>query len=316
MSWKKFYPLGLCVLLLGAKYCLEEKITKGSRTPSSINPTLASYQSQSLKTFALGFDHLISSFLWVDLLQNARHTPIEREEVSWEYAQTDAITTLDPKFERAYSFGATFLSVFRRDRLGGKALLEKWVKQNPRAWRPTYLLGIHYYLEMQDYNHAAPLILKASLMPGAPQWISSVGIRLLSHEGALLSAMKAAIEIYPAIYEREAQSRLEFRIRSLNWNLQKQNYVQALEDFRQKFRREPASTEELRPYLMQAERKLSSLLESEEMEDAITVMLHEKFEFYYSNESKSIEGKNKSLQALLEKVGIYVNSTSPKKEEK
>lgn len=290
MQFKRFLPLVCCALLLGAKFLVQSSFTKSMRTPSTLNPTLASYESKALKTFALGLDNAIAGVLWVDLLQNAKHTPVADDQVSWEYASTESITTLDPRFERAYSFGATFLSVFRRDKEGGRLLLEKWVRQKRNSWQPLYMLGVHYYLEMNNYEKAAPLILRASTMEGAPQWISSLGIRLLSEQGALMTALKSAIEIYPAIKEEQGRTRLTMRIRSLNWNLQKQAFEESLK---------PHSDS------IKLRRSLSSLLENEELHPEVVALLREKFEFYYSEEKKAVLGKDTKTAQLLQQVGIY-----------
>ncbi len=298
MQLKKFFPILCCAVLLASKHVVFSSFTKSMRTPSELNPSLASYESKALKTFSVGLDNAIAGILWVGLLQNAKHTQVPDNKVSWEYACTESITTLDPRFERAYSFGATFLSVFRRDKEGGRLLLEKWVRQRPNLWQPAYMLGVHYYLEMNDYEKAAPLIIRASLMPGAPQWISSLGIRLLSEQGALITALKSAIEIFPAIKEENGRKRLTMRIRSLNWNLQKQAYEESLK---------PHSEN-----LVHLKRSLSSLLDNEEMEPDLVALLRERFEFTYSAEKKAVVGKDARTAELLEKVGIYHAPTQEK----
>ncbi len=309
MNLKRLIPLFVCLVLMAAKFLFFSNSLKSARTPNTLNPVRAGYEAKSLKTFSMGYDNFLAALLWVDLLQNAKHTPVTDDSVSWEYAQAAAITTLDPRFEKAYSFSATFLSVFRRDKLGGKLLLEKWVRQDPRAWRPHYLLGNHLYLELHDAEKAGQQILQASLLPNAPQWITSVGIRLLSEEGALLTALKTAVEIYPMIRDREAISRLDNRIRSLNWNLQKQAYETALVDFRKKYHREPSSIQELAPQ----RRDISSMLEAKEIEDDAQRLLNEKFTFLYSPSKKQIEGKDRALQSLLEKTGVYRPESSEEK---
>ena len=105
-----------------------------------------------------------------------------------------------------------------------------------------------------------------------------------------MTALKSAIEIYPAIKEEQGRTRLTMRIRSLNWNLQKQAFEESLK---------PHSDS------IKLRRSLSSLLENEELHPEVVALLREKFEFYYSEEKKAVLGKDTKTAQLLQQVGIY-----------
>jgi hypothetical protein len=307
----------ISICALGGKIVLDRQplIKNGQRKPAGLEPVQAGYVGTSLKKYSLGFDNFIGATLWIQLLQLAEHTPLKSGMVSWEFAQLDAITELDPRFESAYDFGSIFVSSFRRDKLGGKIILEKWQKRRPSYWRTNYLLGLHYLLQMNDKANAAPLILKASTMTGAPQWISALGIRLLSETGALLQSLKLAISLYPAIQDSSGEERLTYRMRSLNYNLQKNVWIEALDEFKKINKKEPASLEALQPLLKSKARELASSFADEKLDPKIINLLNEKFAFRWNAKTHKIEGQDAAIEALLGKVDTYEPPTSEEKKD-
>lgn len=241
--------------------------------------------------------------MWVQLLQQSTNQPIQDEHVSWEFTYLDGITELDPHFERAYSFGATFLSVFKQDSLGAKLILEKWVRRRPHYWRANYLLGFHYFHELKDANLGSLYILRAARMDSAPSWISSLGVRVLSETGALAQALKLSLELYPGINDLEGRFRLKRRIRSLNYTLQYKGWESALKKYRAKWQAEPETIRELRPFLQSEVREVSSVFDdkvSEELEE----MIREPFAFYYDDISHGIKPSFNAKTLGLDVVGI------------
>jgi len=141
----------VCFGFYVAKYAIERVHSEHiiTRRPS-VQVSKVGMRSQSLRKYHLGFGNLLADLIWIHLLQEATHEKLPPGTVSWEFIQLDSITTLDPKFNTAYSFGASFLSVFRQDKIGAKILLEKWVKHRSQNWQPHFLLGYHLYYEMGE----------------------------------------------------------------------------------------------------------------------------------------------------------------------
>lgn len=298
------------VFALAAKLSLEPRFPdRSTRLPANLEPLQASYESASLKKYAFGFDNLIGGILWVQLLQSARHDPVKSDAVSWEYAQLDGITELDPRLEDAFEFGSVFLSTFRRDKLGGQLLLEKWVKRRPNYWKSRYMLGLHHFLQKGDKATAGPLILQASRMNNAPVWISSLGIRLMSETGAVLQSLKLAVELLPAIQDPMGKERLVLRIRSLNYNLQKKYLGEIYEEFN-KNGRQPASLTELQPKLREKSQELASAFADTRLSPEAIGLLREKFDFTWNAKARSAESTEPEIEKLLGQVGAYQNTES------
>ncbi len=293
-------------LFFFSKNVVEKNLTPYIQRAPSLFEKNARYHANSLKKYNLGFGLVISDLIWIRLLQNARHTEIEKGKVSWEFSQLDAITTLDPKFIRAYEFGAAFLSVFLRDNTGAKIILEKWVDKFPNSWRAHYLLGYHLFYEMKDYSAAAPHIIAAAKRSGAPSWLHSLGIRIFSETGRLTQALSLAISLLDSISDSEGRDRLILRIKSLKYNIELGLWKDALEKYRQINKKEPINILDLKPYKQQAEREIASILSDSVVPKEIYDILNEKYYFKYNGSMRTIEPVN-DVPEQIKQFGLNKN---------
>jgi hypothetical protein len=84
-------------------------------------------------------------------------------------------TTLDPRFNVAYRFGAIFLA---SDPPDGPArpdlairLLEKGLAANGNRWQYAHDIGFVHYWYTGDFGQAAQWFERASALPRAPDWM-------------------------------------------------------------------------------------------------------------------------------------------------
>jgi len=273
-----------------------------------LEPIQVSLQGNSLKKISFGFNNALASLIWIRLLQGAKHNRLLEDKLSWEFSEVDAVTTLDPQFDTAYQFGALFVSFFRRDKEGGKRILTKWTKRQPGYWKPHHSLGMHYFLELNDYQNAAPHILKAAQLPGAPAYISSLGIGLLTQAGAEAHALKSAVELFGTALNAESKYRLARRIRGLRWKHQKENWETALTSFfKNNPKQKPGSIDDLLPYYPKAkDRSLSSVIESSNPTEELQPILKEIFQFKLNKKNNLIESRDPRLDAEFKNLGVYL----------
>jgi len=297
------FCLLLCCVCLATKLKLDLRLASVGRTVAPLRPLQATYHGHSLKRYSLGFDNFIAGLIWIGLLQHADYCKLTEGNVSWEYAQLDAVTTLDPNFDQAYPFSAIFLSVFRQDKLGAKLMLEKWVKRAPNFWRANYMLGYHLYYEMNDYAAASKYILRAASMNRAPNWLSSLGVRLLSQTGALMQSLNLAIELYGEMSHPEGKVRLLRRIRALNYHTQRSAWERALDEYRRTTGHPPPSSVALHPFVLGEVRSLASMVNREEAPHEVQTALGEKFGFHYDATTQSIAALHGN--ELAGELGIY-----------
>jgi len=295
--------VGLFVLPLWIKFRIDNRGLVQARPTPPVTLESAEFESNSLRRFSLGYDNVIADLLWIRLLQNATHERLLEAGVSWEYAQLNAMTELDPNYERAYYFGSAYLTVFRRDRLGAKRILEKWVQRRPIYWRARYLLGFHLYSEMQDYQGASEHILKAARLANAPDWLSALGLRLMSEEGSYFPALQIALELFPSLPAGEGKNRLRARIRSLRYHIQQFAWRNALASYRKQRGADPSSIEELQSAA--GSRELAQVEAGAADDEELRELLRETFRFRYDREKREIVGILKPEDSRLERTGIY-----------
>lgn len=115
---------------------------------------------------------------------------------------------LDPRFELAYRYGATFLSEPRPIGAGrpeeGVRLLEQGVRHLPNAWLLRQNLGFFLYLHLGQTRRAAEVLMEAAKVPGAPFWLETLAADLLLRGGERETARR----LWQRLYEQAEDARL------------------------------------------------------------------------------------------------------------
>ena len=132
------------------------------------------------------------------------------------YPLLDITTTLDPRFNIAYRFGAIYLAE-PYPRGAGRpdlaiALLEKGLKERPDKWEYLEDIGFVHYWFRHDFHAAADWFRKASDVPGAPWWLRSLAATTLAQGGDRRSSRAMWIAILQSAeldwLRRDAERRL------------------------------------------------------------------------------------------------------------
>lgn len=96
----------------------------------------------------------------------------------------DITVDLDPRLLLAYRYGAIFLAEYWPSGAGrpeaAESLLEKGIEANPETWELYWDLGTIRYLFLKDPDGAAKVLLEGAELPGAPEWLTSLGGRILA----------------------------------------------------------------------------------------------------------------------------------------
>ena len=121
------------------------------------------------------------------------------------YPMLDITTTLDPRFNIAYRFGAVFLAE-PYPRGAGRPdlairLLEKGLGQRPDKWEYMEDIGFVHYWFVHDFREAARWFDKAAGTPGAPNWLRPLAATTLAQGGdrrssrAMWEAIRQSAEV-------------------------------------------------------------------------------------------------------------------------
>jgi hypothetical protein len=149
-----------------------------------------------------GFEGLMADIYWLRTVQYYGGQRAFAKEKTYELLRPliDITTSLDPRLELAYSYGAIFLSEAAPFGAGkpleGVEVLERGVRALPRSWRLRWDLGSLWYFFLGDERRAAQVFLEASKTEGAPYWLYSLAGSILVQQDRVV-----AREIWRRQYE-------------------------------------------------------------------------------------------------------------------
>lgn len=143
-----------------------------------------------MQRLALGFDSLAADIYWIRAVQYYGSTKLsqaENKNYDLLYPLLDITTTLDPRFNIAYRFGAILLSEGYPNGPGkpdeAVALLEKGIRESPNRWEYFLDAGFVHYWWLQDHRAAADWFLRGSKLPNAPNWLQPLAAGILAEGG-------------------------------------------------------------------------------------------------------------------------------------
>jgi len=181
----------LAVLILGALSVWLQAARDRLPVQTSSEETL--YLTQRA-TGRLVFTHraLASDLYWIRAIQYfGSHTRTAQAgaPTSFDllYPLLDITTTLDPRFNIAYRFGAIFLSE-QYPHGPGRAdlairLLQKGLQSQPDKWEYWQDIGFVYYWTVHDYKKASDAFQRGADIQGAPWWMKSLAATMLARGG-------------------------------------------------------------------------------------------------------------------------------------
>lgn len=185
--WAVAATLGM---LLGASVALQAGRDRVTPRMDVRERFLYLQSGETLKRMALSFDALLADVYWIRTLQHfgGDRLSVERSgRYVLLYPLLDLTTTLDPRFNIAYRFGAIFLSEAwpggpgRPDQ--AVSLLRKGIANDPSKWQYMQDAGFVYYWALGDFKNAAAWFQRASRVPGAPSWLAPLAATTLAQGG-------------------------------------------------------------------------------------------------------------------------------------
>jgi tetratricopeptide (TPR) repeat protein len=180
----------LLAALLGGAVGIEVLRDRVYGEPAPSRTVLYVRSGEAVRRMALSYAGVLADVYWIRTLQyygGTRRSVGDRKDYSQLYPLLDITTTLDPRFQIAYRFGAIFLA---EDYPGGAGradlavrLLEKGLKSQPGNWRYLQDIGFVYYWWRGDYREAASWFERAAAAPDAPWWMKSLAAVTLAQGG-------------------------------------------------------------------------------------------------------------------------------------
>ncbi len=158
----------------------------------------------ALRRLTIGFNSLVADVYWIRAIQyygaakrrleatgaNSPDPPpllTDTSDYQYLYQLLDTTTSLDPRFNIAYRFGAIFLAEGYPAGPGRPdlaiALLRKGLRENPEKWQYREDIGFVCYWYLHDYRCAADEFVKAADIPGSPSWLRPLAATTLAQGG-------------------------------------------------------------------------------------------------------------------------------------
>ena len=150
----------------------------------------------------LSFDALASDLYWIRTIQHyGRERQSSRSGGRFQLLEplVDLTTTLDPRFNIAYRFGAILIALDppngpgRPDR--AIVILEKGLRANPDRWQYAHDIGYVHYWHTGRFDEAARWFTRAAAMPGAPRWLGPLAAVTLARGGDRQGARRLLTEL-------------------------------------------------------------------------------------------------------------------------
>jgi hypothetical protein len=166
---------------------------------AEVEESLTLTSGTTLRRLTIAWQALAADLYWIRAVQHYGGAKLalasggRTPEVAGErryallYPLLDITTSLDPRFNIAYRFGAIFLAEGYPAGPGrpdlAVALLEKGLRERPDKWEYMQDIGFVYYWWVRDYAKAARWFQQAANVPGAPWWLRSLAATTLTQGG-------------------------------------------------------------------------------------------------------------------------------------
>lgn len=180
------------------------------------------WSGQHVKRMAPGFEGLAASIYWLRTVQYFGGQRLFTRGKHFELLEPliDITTSLDPRLEIAYRYGAIFLSepppVGAGRPRSGIALLDRGARALPHAWRLRQDLGFFHFLFLHDGETASRILYEASEIPGAAFWLKTLAGDLLVKSGDRPNARRMWKQMYDQAEEGVILANAERQLMTLD----------------------------------------------------------------------------------------------------
>ncbi|TES91305.1 MAG: hypothetical protein E3J87_08040 [Candidatus Cloacimonadota bacterium] len=147
---------------------------------------------------ACGYDDVLSDFVWLRFIQYYGQEMLTNKEFRYLEHILDILTTLDPRFTVAYTFGALLLVTNVNDPDAGFELLSKGMRANPMKWQLPYMKAFLYYIYLEDYKLAGKFFKIAAHLPNAPDFTRRFAAFVYQRAGSIDISLYLWWELYRA----------------------------------------------------------------------------------------------------------------------
>lgn len=181
------------LLLIPAIPLCQARVDRSADASAAQHSLLFLRSGDEVRRLFPGFEGLMADVYWLRTVQYYGGQRAFAAEKHYDLLRPliDITTSLDPRLELAYRYGAIFLSETAPFGAGkpleGVEVLERGVRALPGSWRLRWDLGSLWYFFLGDERRAAQTILEGSKIEGAPYWLYSLAGSILLNEDRVVA---------------------------------------------------------------------------------------------------------------------------------
>jgi tetratricopeptide (TPR) repeat protein len=245
-------PLAILLLLLVAVVpWSQSKIDDRVGRVRAPREALYLWSGEQVRKVFPGFEGLAADVYWLRTVQyyGGQRLFSRKKDFTLLRPLIEITTTLDPRLEIAYRYGAVFLSEAPPMGAGrpheGIEVLEKGTRALPESWRLRQHLGFFYFLYLGDARRAAAILEEAAELPGAAFWLRTLAADLLAQGGDRAASREMWQHMYDQAEEGILRENARWQLAILDSLDRADRITKAVQAFERRHGRRPRRLEEL-----------------------------------------------------------------------
>jgi hypothetical protein len=209
------------------------------------------WSGEQVRRLFPGFEGLAADIYWLRTVQYFGGERVFSGDKGFELLRPliEITTTLDPRLEIAYRYGAVFLCEQPPTGAGrpqeGIEVLAEGVRNLPHSWRLRQDLGFFRFLYLGDARGAAAELEEAASLPGAAYWLRTLAADLLAKGGDREASRRMWQQMYDQAEEGILHAHAEQRLAILDSEAAAERLTTLVREFERRHGRRPERLEEL-----------------------------------------------------------------------
>ncbi|MBA7671974.1 hypothetical protein ES703_80145 [subsurface metagenome] len=203
----------------------------------------------ALKALSMGFYAPLADLVWLRFIQYYGEHRMSDAKFEFMYHILDILTTLDSRFNYAYTLGSLMLTHDAQKPDQARILLKKGMIRNPDDWRYPFIYGFIHYVFLKEFAVAQTYFRISAMKSNAPdrakRWAAFVSY---FKTGDLKTSLALWIDLYNTTENPEEKKIAEIYIKNIKMKLDIEFLNKKIQEFTQKIGRQPYDLKELIRY--------------------------------------------------------------------
>lgn len=241
-TWRGSAGLWFMLALTAAsQVAVQQVLDRDRKVQSPVQPAVPSFPVAL--TQGLFRRQSAADLLWIRAMSYAGDARFDNNHVMLPRF-IHLVLELDPSFEPAYMFGALLLSTERANVPAAIEVLQAAGKRFPGQWRYPLLEGANAFFELGDAHAAHEAWMRASSIPGAPNYLATLAAKALASRGQCVGALETMHSLMEHA-QGNTLSMLVAKERVLRWECTMQRLEAAAKAFTTRMGKPPTRLEDL-----------------------------------------------------------------------